>query len=145
MRSSGYGPIPCADALHLGPDWADTQPFQYGTVEVRAKLPGGTGAWPVIWMLGYQWQTSQPYTAMIRLTCGLRQAGGEIDIAEFLSNSRTQVNCTAHVGSSDGSQLQNLPFDATSRFMVYRLQWTSSSLIYSVDPEDGGGYQPCGP
>ena len=30
-----------------------TAPFLYGTVEVRAKQPGGTGIWPTIWMLGF--------------------------------------------------------------------------------------------
>ena len=27
--------------------------FQYGTVEVKAKLPRGKGVWPAIWMLGH--------------------------------------------------------------------------------------------
>ncbi|HXU82955.1 MAG TPA: hypothetical protein VN914_16265, partial [Polyangia bacterium] len=35
-----------------------TAPFMYGTVEVRAKLPGGIGIWPTIWMLGYRWQSN---------------------------------------------------------------------------------------
>jgi beta-glucanase (GH16 family) len=34
-----------------------------------------------------------------------------------------------------------LPFDATTRFMVYRLQWTATSLTWSVDAEDGVGYR----
>ena len=37
-----------------------TQPFLYGTIEVRAKAPGGVGTWPTIWMLGFKWQASQP-------------------------------------------------------------------------------------
>src|SRR4051812_30118805 len=35
-----------------------TAPFLYGTVEMRAKYPGGTGIWPTFWMLGYLWQAS---------------------------------------------------------------------------------------
>ena len=37
-----------------------TKPFLYGTIEVRAKVPGGVGTWPTIWMLGHEWQASQP-------------------------------------------------------------------------------------
>jgi hypothetical protein len=32
-------------------------------------------------------------------------------------------------------------FDATTRFMVYRLEWTPGSLIWSVDAEDGAGFR----
>jgi beta-glucanase (GH16 family) len=40
-----------------------------------------------------------------------------------------------------GLHLNNLPYDATSRFMVYRLQWSEGSLVWSVDAEDGAGYR----
>ena len=37
--------------------------------------------------------------------------------------------------------MQSLPFDATTRFMVYRLQWSPGSLVWSVDAEDGKGFR----
>jgi len=118
-----------------------TAPFLYGTVEVRAKEPGGTGIWPTIWMLGYQWQPSQPLTAN---TPGHNwPVGGwcEVDIAEFWQNSRTTVNNTIHFNVAGGLHLASLPFDATTRYMVYRLQWAPNSMIFSVDAEDGAGYR----
>ena len=118
-----------------------TAPFRYGTVEVRAKPPGGTGIWPVIWMLGEKWQSSQPATANIP---GANWPSGgwcEIDIAEFWQNARSRVNSTVHFNTPGGIHEQPLPFDATTRYMVYRLQWSQNSLIWSVDAEDGSGYR----
>lgn len=116
-------------------------PWLYGTVSVRQKVGGGTGIAPCVWLLEYKWKTSQRYTANDPNHAWPTTGWGEIDLAEFMNNDRSQVNCTAHIGSSDGSQLQALPFDATSRFMVYRLRWSSTQLIWDVDPEDGGGFQ----
>jgi len=48
-----------------------------------SQTSGGTGAWPVIWMLGYQWQTSQPYTANDPANVCLRQAGGKSTLRSF--------------------------------------------------------------
>jgi beta-glucanase (GH16 family) len=118
-----------------------TSPFLYGTIEVRAKEPGGTGIWPTIFLLGYLWQPSQPYTANVAGNNWPVGGWCEIDIAEFLNNLRNQVNNVVHYNVPGGTNLRPLPFDATSRFMVYRLQWTASSLTWSVDAEDGVGYR----
>jgi beta-glucanase (GH16 family) len=117
-----------------------TPPFLYGTIDVRAKAPGGIGTWPVIWMLGFEWQASQPFTAN---TPESQPTAGwcEIDIAEFWQDARREVNTTVHYNGSGGLHLQPLPFDATTRFMVYRLQWTPESLVWSVDAEDGKGFR----
>lgn len=121
-------------------------PFLYGQVDVRAKLPGGTGTWPDIWMLGYGWQATQPFDADYMATFPV-SAFCEIDIAEFLSNVRTSVNCQIHydpgTGQVNPGGVVGLPssYDATSRFMVYRLVWAPGSAIFSVDPEDGSGFQ----
>ena len=42
--------------------------FKYGRVEVRAKIPVASGAWPAIWLLGNQWPWPQ---------------NGEVDMLEF--------------------------------------------------------------
>jgi hypothetical protein len=118
-----------------------TAPFLYGTVEVRAKLPAGTGIWPAIWMLGYKWQPSQPATANIPGHDWPHDGWCEIDIAEFWQNARSRVNNTVHFNTAGGLHEQNLPFDASTRYMVYRLEWSLNSLIWSVDAEDGAGYR----
>jgi beta-glucanase (GH16 family) len=118
-----------------------TTPFLYGTIEVRAKEPGGTGIWPTIWMLGYKWQDSQPLTANVPGANWPSDGWCEIDIAEFWQNARTSVNCTVHFNTPGGLQIQSLPFDATTRYMVYRLQWSPSALVWSVNAEDGVGYR----
>jgi beta-glucanase (GH16 family) len=118
----------------------NTSPFLYGTVDVRAKLPGGTGLWPCIWMLGFEWQASQPFTANTP-EHGQTAGWSEIDIAEFIHGARREVNTTVHYTRFGGTHLQKLPFDATTRFMVYRLQWAPDSLVWSVDAEDGKGFR----
>jgi beta-glucanase (GH16 family) len=122
--------------------------FRYGSVEVRAKICGGTGTWPCIWMLGVNWQPSHPFTADTPDGQANWPNGGwwEIDIAEFMSGHRTLQNCALHFitanrtvnGGASGEK--SLPFDATTRFMVYRLEWTSTSLIWKTDAEDGNGF-----
>lgn len=67
--------------------------FQYGTVEVKAKLPKGYGIWPAIWMLGSNidavgWPTS-----------------GEIDIMEYVGKSPHEIHTTLHTPDSHGKSI----------------------------------------
>ncbi len=118
-----------------------TPPFLYGTIDVRAKAPGGVGTWPALWMLGFQWQKSQPNTANVPGHDWPKAGWCEIDIAEFWQGERREVNTTVHYDRHGGLHLQALPFDATTRFMVYRLEWTPGSLTWLVDAEDGRGFR----
>jgi beta-glucanase (GH16 family) len=101
--------------------------MQYGRVEIRAKLPAGQGLWPALWMLG----------ANIT-TVGWPQCG-EIDIMENVGREPGTIHGTVHgPGYSGGNGVSSsftLPggqrvFD---EFHVYAVQWTASSIAFSVD------------
>lgn len=66
--------------------------FQFGRIDVRAKLPKGKGVWPAIWMLGsnideVQWPTC-----------------GEIDIMEMQGSRPNYVLSTMHYRNSMGNR-----------------------------------------
>jgi len=64
------------------------QSFQFGRIDVRAKLPKGQGIWPAIWMLGSDIdQNNWP-------------ACGEIDIMEMRGQEPNKILSTMHYGSS---------------------------------------------
>ena len=61
--------------------------FTYGKVEIRAKLPGGRGLWPAIWMLGTNFENK-----------GWPECG-EIDIMEHVGFEKDSVFGTIHTKS----------------------------------------------
>jgi beta-glucanase (GH16 family) len=98
--------------------------FQYGRIDVRAKLPASTGTWPAIWMLGNNIATvGWP-------------ACGEIDIMEQSGSLKSTIYGTLHypteVGQyGDGST--TTISDASTAFHVYSTMWTPLSIQLSVD------------
>ena len=66
------------------------QNFQYGRVDVRAKVPQGKGIWPAIWMLGSDIdQNNWP-------KCG------EIDMMELRGQTPTEILSTMHFADNSG-------------------------------------------
>lgn len=57
--------------------------WQYGKVEVRAKIPAGRGTWPAIWMLGATDPLKWP-------------DDGEIDIMEHVGFDQGRIHGTVH-------------------------------------------------
>ncbi len=104
------------------------QEFTYGKIEVRAKLPSGTGIWPAIWMLGANINTvGWP-------------ACGEIDIMEYVGFQPDVVHSTVHTpsgyaGNGDGDS--KTLGTAEEEFHIYGLLWTEESLTFYIDtPEN---------
>ena len=101
--------------------------WQYGRIEVRAKLPNAPGAWPAIWMLGAthgkeKWPNC-----------------GEIDIMELWGgNDPKLVKSTVHFArdgkhaATGGSLSVEDPADA---FHVYAVDWTPESFNFYVDDQ----------
>jgi len=97
--------------------------FKYGRMEIRAKLPKGTGTWPAIWMLG------KNIDAVSWPTCG------ELDIMEYVGYNphwvKGSIHCAAYfAGNSRGGDFEVPDED---QFHVYGMNWTATKVEYYVD------------
>lgn len=101
-----------------------TFPFQYGSVEVRAKLPKGKGTWSAIWMLSKnikKWPDD-----------------GEIDMMEHVGYNQGFIHASVHTQKYNhiiGTQKTDtlLVKDATEKFHVYRSDWTPEKIEMFID------------
>ncbi len=98
----------------------------YGRVEVRAKLPGGTGIWPAIWMLATD-DTFGPWPA-----------SGEIDIMEYVGYNPGVVHGTIHnkaynhIRKTHKGASINVE-DCEETFHVYAMEWHRERIDIFVD------------
>jgi len=119
------------------------QNFNFGRVDVRAKLPQGKGIWPAIWMLGSDIdQNNWP-------VCG------EIDLMELRGQEPNKMLTTMHFGNSfadhrmKGSPDQTLASgnfsDAFHLFSVVRSNnqmrfYLDEKLYYTFSASDASPY-----
>jgi len=98
--------------------------FQYGKIEIRAKLPAGTGTWPGIWMLGNNIATAG------------WPACGEIDIMEQNGSSKNTIYGTMHYPTQKnqyGDGGTTTITTASSDFHRYAAIWSAASIQLLVD------------
>lgn len=102
--------------------------WQYGYIEVKAKLPQGTGTWPAIWMLPTDW------------AYGGWPASGEIDIMEHVGYNQGMVYGTVHtkafnhgIGTQKGDSIA--VESAHNDFHVYAIDWSPEKIDFMVDGE----------
>jgi len=98
--------------------------FTFGRMEIRAKLPSGTGIWPAIWMLGSSiGSVGWP-------------ACGEIDIMEYVGYMPNMVHSTVHTAAASGANGNGSSKTLTTaeeEFHVYGLFWTEKEMIFYID------------
>lgn len=106
----------------------ETFEFQYGKVEVMAKLPKGKGTWPAIWML----PTSLKHNKESWPLCG------EIDIMEHVGANPNVVHTSLHsllYNHMKGTQITY--FDTLDNvfdsFHKYGIEWTENSITFFID------------
>lgn len=103
------------------------QAWQYGRVEVRAKVQAGNGTWPAIWMLPEDW------------TFGAWPNSGEIDIMEYVGYAPDSLFGTVHtaafnhgIGTQKGARVRwNEPLEGV--FHVYAITWTPTGITFLCD------------
>jgi beta-glucanase (GH16 family) len=98
--------------------------WQYGKIEVSAKLPKGLGSWPAIWMLAD----------------GIKvwPDDGEIDIMEHVGFNPGYIHGSIHCKKyyhSIGTQKTDTVYvpDCFSAFHVYSIEWDSIAINIAVD------------
>ncbi|MBT5403444.1 MAG: family 16 glycosylhydrolase [Crocinitomicaceae bacterium] len=109
--------------------------FTHGRVEVRAKLPTGTGTWPAIWMLGKNIIEPGGYWTASHGTTGW-PACGEIDIMEHWGTNQNYIQSALHTPSSFGATVNHgglAMSDVSNTFHTYAMEWNSESIRFSVD------------
>ncbi len=98
--------------------------WQYGKIEVRAKLPAGRGSWPAIWMLAdnmKKWPDD-----------------GEIDIMEHVGYDQGTVHASIHCKKyyhSIGTQKTSTTAvpDCSSAFHIYSMEWNKDVITVAID------------
>ncbi|MGQ1947101.1 family 16 glycosylhydrolase [Geofilum sp. OHC36d9] len=93
--------------------------FKYGKVEIRLKVPKGTGTWPAFWMLGY----------------GDWPAAGEIDIMEHVGYDPKTFHCALHTLNKNGMNGQNqhsyqtFEDDVADDFHIITMEWVENEIM----------------
>lgn len=102
--------------------------WQYGRVEVKAKLPAGRGTWPAIWMLASTTPLKWP-------------EDGELDIMEHVGFDPGVVHANIHtkaynhsINTNKGNKI-SVP-DATQAFHVYSMEWDAEKIVFLMDGKD---------
>lgn len=93
-------------------------------VEVRARLPGGKGTWPAIWML----PTDSVY--------GRWPKSGEIDIMEAVGCTENKVYGTVHTEAYNhmhNTEKYNSIRTDVGAWHTYSIEWTTSQILWFVD------------
>ena len=104
--------------------------WKYGYVEVRAKIPTGSGSWPAIWMLG----TKKRWPAC-----------GEIDIMENIGRKPDLIHATIHFRDINekyaraGNKIKaDKPYDD---FHIYALEWNAEKMDFYYDGQKYFSYK----
>lgn len=100
--------------------------WQYGYIEVKAKLPQGRGTWPAIWMLPEE------------NIHGGWPKNGEIDIMEHVGYDPGKIHGTVHTEAfnhSIGTQQGGFQLikDFNTRFHIYAIHWTEEKIDFLID------------
>ena len=100
--------------------------WQYGRIDVKAKIALGQGIWPAIWMLPSDW------------IYGGWPKSGEIDIMEHVGHDEGRIHGSVHTESYNhiiGTQRTNskLIENVKTLFHLYSIEWSEQKIDFFID------------
>lgn len=103
--------------------------WTYGRIEIGARVPGGQGIWPAIWMM--------PQDSVY----GEWAASGELDIFEAVNlgtGGQNEVHGTLHYGGEWPDNTYSgtgyvPPTDPVEQFHTYAVEWAHGEIRWFVD------------
>lgn len=105
--------------------------FQYGRIEIKAKLDQAYGMWPAIWMLS----ENEIYP---------NQHNGEMDIMEKLNHDdfayqTTHNHYTITLGQTEPKKFATAKIGTTD-YNIYSVSWYPDRLVYAINGVDSYVY-----
>ena len=103
--------------------------FQYGRIEIRAKLGSAQGAWPAMWMLA----ELDKY--------GKYPMNGEIDIMEHLNYDKiiyqtTHSHYTLNLGHKDNPPHGGTAAIESEEYNTYGISWYPDKIVFQLNGKD---------
>ena len=104
--------------------------FQYGRVEMRARMPKGRGVWPAFWMIGTDKRK------------GGWPAIGEVDIFEYMGREpgKSKVQAAVHwknpAGKYQQKNKQLKDVDLSGGFHLFAMEWDADKMVFSLDGKE---------
>ncbi len=130
IKATKYGDIYESARIHTKGKFF----FQYGKVDIIAKVPKGKGTWPALWMMS----NDNRY--------GYWPKSGEIDIMEHTGNELDKLYLCVHTESYNHTkptqyfqQIHRLGL--SDAFQKYSLLWQKDTISYYLNDELVGQYK----
>ena len=101
--------------------------FQYGRMDIRAKLPGTKGLWPAFWLHGADWE--HPFWP----------ESGEIDIMEAIGHIQYRITGAIHYQNKEGKhQFQYRKYELLENkfsddYHIFSIIWDKDKIQWLVD------------
>lgn len=100
--------------------------WQYGRIQIRAKMPSGRGLWTALWMLPTDWRY------------GGWPDSGEIDIMEYVGYDDDRIFGTIHTGAYNHSLGTQIGFNkvitgAETEYHLYEMIWEPGKIDLYID------------
>lgn len=117
-----------------------------GRMEFRAKLPGGKGTWPALWMMPsdiFRHATTCSAQTGWTQDCDAWPNSGEIDVMEYVGYDPGVIHGSAHTKNanfkSGGNFTSHINIsNETDQFHTYAIEWRENTIEWFVDDQSYG-------